>query len=142
LKVSGCFNFGCAFGHVAGGREDVIDINHSNDCVVTLGVSVPRGKYLSTQKGGSFNNKLTVLHQIGHGSEVDHDYGNKSDQSDKLTRCNTLNTNSVEDGSSPTVRIIRAEKPLVLGVAVSYKFPSNLPKTLRKFAIFILNLVQ
>lgn len=97
---------------VVGGVEDCLDVN--NRCrMVVIGTHstmwVPRGKYVWTVKGESEDIEIRGI-LLGHGSEVDLDLGNHSDQAQGRTRrvfCNVVTA----DGSPITWRRINATTP-------------------------------
>jgi hypothetical protein len=122
LKVSGCINLTAYAGYVKGGREDVMDVNHSVDCFLHLSVAEPKGKYVTTQKGGSQGLKVFISKQVGHGSEVDHDYGNHSDQGNGYTKDCELTVSEVTQGNA-TVRVLRGTMPQLHSGPFKVVFP-------------------
>lgn len=124
LKVSGCVNLQVIAGTVRGGSEDVVDINHSDTCRVSIQEALPTGRYVATIKGGSKNIQLVVAKQIGHGRETDYDLGNWSDQGHERTTNVTIGVWSTN--SEPIkVRVLHAHRPETFGcrfeVSVRYK---------------------
>lgn len=104
LKFSGVQRLRVVVDRVVGGREDCVDVNnHCRDVEVVARLGfVPRGKYVATIKGGSRN--ITLRGPVlGHGTEVDFDCGNHSDQSDNETQGITLDL-WTPDGSAITWR--------------------------------------
>lgn len=74
-------------GIIYGGAEDCVDVN--NKCyqvtLVALGGFRARGNFVGTIKGGS--KQITIRGEVlSHGTEVDFDFGNHSDQSDDETQ--------------------------------------------------------
>jgi hypothetical protein len=111
LKFSAAHEGDVYAGIVIGGREDCVDINNlSRDLFIHSERWEPRGKYLATIKGGSRDIHLGGKVR-GHGSEVDIDLGNHSDQSQRTTGRVTLDLRT-EDGSPLTVRVINAITPI------------------------------
>lgn len=122
LKLSGAVNLTVNAGTAKGGTEDVFDANHCRNCSVFIQDAYPRGKYVSTQKGESDGITLTIYRQHGHGTEVDHDYGNRSDQGNGNTTNSRL---SVKQADGPVlVRVLRATKPQLDGGPFKWAFPS------------------
>lgn len=110
LKItSQCTNFTYVGQTVYGGQEDCVDINNRCKSVRVSAVFRPQGKYVSTIKGGSRGIILTGS-VYGHGTEVDVDLGNWSDQSQETTRQVHLNLKSM-DGKPIRVRVLKAETP-------------------------------
>lgn len=142
LKVSGCYNLTVYAGRVEGGVEDVLDVNHSAFCHIHIEEAVPRGKYCTTQKGASAGISVDIIRQTGHGTEVDHDYGNHSDQNDADTTMSMLHVGSQADGDGPlVVRVLRATRPAIDGVAYEFAFPKP-GAWYHSLCIKILNLIQ
>lgn len=113
LKVSGSADGEIHAGLVRGGREDCFDANNRAARIkVYADLWQPRGKYIATVKGGSEDIELHGLVD-GHGSEVDIDLGNYSEQSDERTRRVVLNLRT-KDGSPITYRVLNAEPPILL----------------------------
>lgn len=124
---------------VVGGREDCVDVNNLSERVFIHAQRwEPRGKYVATIKGGSSTISLSgEIH--GHGSEVDVDLGNWSDQSSEITRNTKLNLTTA-DGSPITVRLLLAERPRLLNADVQryrFVFPSQIPLCLRRLGFLI-----
>lgn len=122
IKLSGAINLTVNAGTVKGGAEDVLDVNHSRSCWISIEDAYPGGKYVSTQKGDSDGITLTIYHQHGHGTEVDHDYGNRSDQGNGNTINSRLSVKQADGAVS--VRVLQATKPALDGVAFTWAFPS------------------
>ena len=115
LKLSGCARLHViVLGRVIGGSEDVVDINHSSDCIVDIARSEPRGRYLATIKGGSSNISITTK-QHGHGSEVDFDIGNWSDQGGGKRTTGVSIASLTDDGSPVSVRVLHGWSPRLIG---------------------------
>ena len=101
-------------GKIIGGREDCIDINnHCEGVVVSCRDAQSGGKYVATLKGESKNCTL-ILVISKHGSEVDIDLGNNSDQGNGYTTGTVICASAV-DGSEVTVRVLQAQKPVFSG---------------------------
>lgn len=93
---------------IIGGYEDCVDINNRcKNITVVANEWEPRGKYLATDKGGSENVKLKGK-LLAHGTEVDVDGGNYSDQSHKTTEGISLELQAW-DGSPVTYRSLDAK---------------------------------
>jgi hypothetical protein len=92
--------------------EDAIDINHCHDCSIHIGELWPARKYCGTIKGASSQIEITVMRQHGHGTEVDWDYGNFSDQGNGDTVGCELNSQTA-DASPVTVRLLSATRPTI-----------------------------
>lgn len=112
LKISGVVHAFVMCGEVLGGAEDVVDVNHSAHVEVIIERAVPRGRFVSTIKGGSHHIDLRVYEQVGHGKRTDHDLGNWSDQSKAKTIAVTLSSPTA-DGSASRVRVLYAAKPVL-----------------------------
>lgn len=97
---------------IVGGNEDSVDLN--NKCVgnsfeqfaLTSG-----GKYNITLKGGSHNNLFSGLLIKKHGSQVDIEIGNWSDQSDASNAFNSFWGVQSEDGKPVTYAYRYGSKP-------------------------------
>lgn len=112
------------FGVVFSGTENCADVN--NECR-NVKLSAKRwvangGKYPFTVKGGSEGITITGTLE-GHGTEVDVDAGNWSDQSNNWVKNWTLNLTTA-DGSPVVVRCLQAKAPTLLGGPYTYAFPS------------------
>lgn len=139
LKVSGCINLSVRAGVVEGGTEDVLDVNHSQKCAVSIEEAYPRGKYVLTCKGASQDITVTVRRQHGHGKEVDYDLGNHSDQGNGTTRNTGISANAF--GEQISVRVLRSDKPRLDGGPFRWAFPRP-DAWYHPIVIRILNLVQ
>ncbi len=113
LKISGAINLSVRANTVRGGLEDVIDINHSQNVNVSILRAEPLGKYVATIKG-SQGIILSINNQIGHGSEVDFDLGNWSDQSRAKTT-NVSLSSLMPDWETSTYRTFNADNPMLIG---------------------------
>lgn len=114
-------------GEVYGGTEDCVDVNnHSTGLHLSAKCWIPQGKYLATIKGGSSG--VTLSGSVrGHGSEVDIDIGNISDQSDNPTGLVYLNLQH-EAGDPITVRIVNGVRPVFVNEDVQkYKIVLRVP---------------
>lgn len=140
LKVSGCINLTVLAGVVEGGTEDVLDVMRSRHCAINIEDAYPRGKYVSTQKGESLDITLTIQRQHGHGTEVDHDYGNRADNENGQTTDCKLSVKAVLDGTA-LVRILRATAPGLDGGPFRWAFPRP-DAWYHPIVIWILNLLQ
>ncbi len=139
LKVSGCVNLTVHAFEVHGGLEDVVDVNHSHHVKVYIEDAYPHGKFVSTQKGASTDITLDIKRQHGHGTEIDHDYGNHSDQGDgNTTDCKLAVT---AGGEKIKVRVLRADPPGLLGGPFKWAFPDPFA-WYHSIAIWILNVFQ
>lgn len=119
--------FTASFGQVVGGKEDCLDVNNQSENIdVRASLWVPKGKYLATIKGGSRNIKISG-NVIGHGSEVDIDIGNISDQCIEPTGPVFLSLNHIT-GDVITVRVINGTKPIILNPGEQrYRIVFSLP---------------
>lgn len=123
LKVSGCANLAVVAGVVRGGSEDVLDVMRSRNCDIAINDAYPRGRFVSTQKGASDGITLTIARQHGHGSEVDHDYGNNAPGHNGTTKNCRLSVGSVSDNKPVVVRGLRSDVPMVSGAPHRFTFP-------------------
>lgn len=124
LKLSGVENYEIIAGTVKGGSEDVVDSNHSHNVTVRVKNAIPSGRYVSTIKGGSTNIELDVDTQVGHGTEVDYDLGNYSQQSKAKTTHIAIGVRA--SSSQPTLRVGNADKPNEPGLVLKYLFLQSL----------------
>ena len=124
LKISGCVRLSLTVDSIYGQGclEDAIDINHSHDISIVVNDLYPGDKYCSTIKGGSTNIRIVVGRQHGHGSEMDYDLGNFSDQSNAKTTGVSLHINTV-DRTPVTVRVLTADKPILENSGAPYEQP-------------------
>lgn len=138
LKVTDCDTGTIYAGRVVGGAEDCIDINnHTSDVEIIAGTLEPQGKFIATIKGGSRNITLRSICVIGHGSEVDIDLGNISDQSDDVTGPVKLALKH-RDGDVITVRVLGASRPIFLNEhEQKYEVVFALPKPTRSIFLKI-----
>jgi hypothetical protein len=122
LKFSGLVSFRGHFGTVYGGTEDCADINNRCDNVRLHAAEWrPQGQYAFTVKGGCRN--ITLAGDLfGHGKTVDVDLGNWSDQSNEPTTAVTIDLYS-QDDRPVIIRVLNADKPMVIGGAHRYAFP-------------------
>jgi hypothetical protein len=111
LKLSNISNVHVCADFIMGGTEDVIDINKCHDVTVSLGDTLPMGRYLATVKGGSSGVIISVNDMCGHGSETDFDFGNWSDQSQEKTVNSVVLV--VTAFKEVFVRAINSDKPQV-----------------------------
>jgi hypothetical protein len=115
LKFSNCSAVLVEGVEILGGREDCIDINRGGLIALRNVTLNPKGKYGVTIKGGAEVVTLKSVVFCSHGSEVDVDLGNWSDQSGERTRGVTLENVFSADGKPVIVRVLHADMPLVRG---------------------------
>lgn len=116
LKLSNAKNVRIYRCTIEGGKEDCIDMNRNCENVrVESCTVIPHGKFGFTIKGGSKNIVLNNVVFDGHGSEVDIDLGNWSDQSAELTRSILLENVTSTSGLPVRVRVLWSESPKVIG---------------------------
>ncbi len=134
LKISDCADGMILAGHVIGGKEDANDCNnHCSNVVMQADCWEIRGKYGFTIKGGSSNITLIGLVR-GHGSVVDVDLGNISDQSDDITGPVSLQLAHELGSQEPiTVRVLGATNPIILNPEQAYKVIFAIPGPFRSF---------
>jgi len=133
LKVTASREVMVVAKRIVGGREDCVDVNNrSQDVSIYAEVFEPRGKYLATIKGGSRNVMLRGGVK-GHGSVVDVDIGNISDQSDELTGPVRLDLEHL-DGEEITVRVLGGSRPVfVNGDRQKYRVVFEVPGPFKSF---------
>jgi len=121
-------NFTGIFGRVVGGYEDCADINnHSKNIHLKADLWVPTGKFGFTVKGESSG--VTLEGPLkNHGTEVDVDFGNWSDQGNGYTFDNTLNLWML-DGSKVRVRCLAGYKPTIVPGSGPYEYIFPKPNT-------------
>ncbi len=113
LKITDSSNGTVYAQRIVGGKEDCIDVNnHCEGVAIHALLLEPHGKYVATIKGGSRNITLSGTVR-GHGTEVDIDIGNISDQSDNPTGHVFLHLYH-ESGEPITVRVINGRRPILL----------------------------
>jgi hypothetical protein len=115
LKFSNCSGVLIEGIEILGGREDCIDINRGGLIAMRNVTLNPKGKYGVTIKGGAEVVTMKSVVFCSHGSEVDIDLGNWSDQSGERTRGVTLENVFSSDGRPVVVRVLHADRPLVRG---------------------------
>jgi hypothetical protein len=115
LKFSNCNAVHVENVEIIGGREDCIDINRGGLIAIADTLLYPRGKFAVTIKGGAEVVTLRNVTLAGHGSEVDIDLGNWSDQSGERTRGVTLDNVFAADGKPVVIRVLHADMPLIRG---------------------------
>lgn len=132
LKITNCADGRIFVGRIVGGVEDCIDLNNHCENLEIFADSIePRGKYGITNKGG--NRNITIHTKLrGHGSEVDVDLGNVSDQSDDVTGPTRLNIEH-ELGLQEPVRIrnLNAMRPIILNPLQRYETVFAVPGVFR-----------
>lgn len=116
LKLSGCVRLAVTAGVVAGGYEDCLDINHSQECEVRIAHAIPQGKYMHTCKGGSSHILVSVGTLTGHGTETDFDVGNWSDQNPTAKTTDTTFIVGASDGPVQ-LRVLHGERNSTGGAA-------------------------
>ena len=122
LKLSHAKNIKVKDCYIYGGREDCVDMNRECENITIENTNVHSGgKYCFTIKGGATNVTLRNVTIDGHGSEVDIDLGNWSDQSNKLTTGVVLENVTSKSGKPVTCRVLWADKPTVIGGNVVVK---------------------
>jgi hypothetical protein len=135
-------------GQLVGGTEDCVDVNNHCKRITVIAEFEPKGKYVITVKGGSED--IAFVGSVkGHGTEVDVDIGNISDQSDNLTK--RVKLHLVHQDKEPiTVRCIGGPRPILLneeeqGYAVVFEVPGFWQswalkglKQLKKLKFFVL----
>jgi hypothetical protein len=129
LKItSGCKDFTVLAECIWGGKEDCVDINNQAS-IITVHCDNwhPQGKYLATIKGGS---RCINLHGnvISHGSEVDVDIGNWSDQSNEPTKEVILGLYS-KTGKPIIVRVLNGTTPIFIAETGPYVYAFPKPDT-------------
>lgn len=129
VKVSNATNLTVNAGFVYGGAEDCLDMNRGNSCNFHFIVAHPRGKFLTTLKGGASYVRLVVDYLSAHGEEVDIDVGNHSDQAPRVWLDRAKNVSiHIEKSSDGVVyaRVLNADVPTITtgnGVKVKWLFP-------------------
>lgn len=108
-----------------GAAEDAVDINHCEDYELVVGTLYPGRRYCGTIKGASARGRVMVGRQVGHGAEVDWDYGNHANGRQGYTRGQGLSV-SAEGAEVVTVRCIMADPVELHGGPYRYRFPSPL----------------
>jgi hypothetical protein len=120
LKISGIEGTTIEIGQIIGGIEDCIDVNRSCKSIkIFTKELIASGKYVATIKGGSSYIELHG-HIRRHGSEVDIDIGNWSDQSNDPTKYVILNLTA--DNGPVTVRVLSGTEPIFLNSEENYRF--------------------
>lgn len=122
LKITNCADGRVFVGRIVGGAEDCIDLNNHCENLEIVAESIePRGKYGVTNKGG--NRNITICTKLrGHGSEVDVDLGNVSDQSDDVTGPTKLYIEHELGPQEPVrTRNLNATRPIILNPAQRYE---------------------
>jgi hypothetical protein len=118
LKFSRVARFGGVYvraGIIRGGTEDCIDVNNRcADLHLDSDQLEPLGKYACTTKGESTRIHHRVGLLVGHGSEQDFDYGNRSEQAEGRTTACTLHVEATTDGAA-RVRVLHAHRPTTTG---------------------------
>lgn len=114
-------NFIGHFGVVYGGLENCLDLNNGCRAVSFQAESwISQGKYPFTIKGGCKHVRI-LGRLIGHGTEVDVDAGNWSDQSHEYVENWELGLVPF-DGKPITIRCLAATKPTFVAGTGPYKF--------------------
>lgn len=115
LKITRCSNLTVVVdGPLPGGREDCIDVNNKceNIRIIIAGGLAPKGKHALTIKGKSHGISVHAK-LLSHGTEVDVDLGNHSDQSDERTDDVLLDLWAI-DNTPVTWRRLNAATPKFL----------------------------
>lgn len=120
LKISGVVGLTVRVVGITGGSEDCIDINHSRNVSIEVGILTPRGRYAATIKG-SKGISIRFGQLIGHGSVTDFDLGNWSDQDNSKTEGVELVAGT--DHKSIKVRVLNSTNPVCDG----QKFEVSVP---------------
>ena len=126
LKLSGLRRARIFVGELDGRGclEDAVDINHCEDVELYVDTLYSGVRYCATVKGESKRIKIHVGKQIGHGSEVDWDYGNDGGHKNGYTVDQTLDV-ATEDRSPVVVRCLQADPVKMTNFApYRYAFPS------------------
>jgi hypothetical protein len=125
--TSGCSRMFLEAEAIYGGAEDACDTNnHATSCTVHANWH-PQGKYLATIKGGSHS--IALMGDVfSHGSEVDVDLGNWSDQSQDATTATILGLWS-HTGKPIRVRVLNATVPTLMAGSGPYVFVWPRPDT-------------
>jgi hypothetical protein len=106
--------------HVVGGYEDCVDINRDCEQVVLRNLTLEaHGEYAVTIKGGSHDIKLIDVVITAPGRVYDIDIGNWSDQNQNKTTSVKLVNVTRADGEKVRVRVLWADRPVIVGGNVS-----------------------
>jgi hypothetical protein len=129
LKItSGCRDFTALVQEIWGGQEDCVDVNNKAS-IITVHCDAwrPQGKYLATIKGGS---RSVALHGnvMSHGTEVDVDIGNWSDQSALPTTETVLGLYS-KTGKPIMVRVLNGTAPYMIDGTGPYVYAFPKPNS-------------
>ena len=135
--TSGCRNFTLTAEDIYGGQEDCVDVNNKARIISVYANSwYPQGKYLATIKGGSYS---VALHGdvCSHGTEVDVDIGNWSDQSAEPTKETILGLYS-KTGKPIMVRVLNGTAPYMIAGTGPYVYAFPKPNTwYHKYCVWI-----
>lgn len=119
LKFSRVSNLVVNVDRIVGSKEDCIDVNNlCQNITVNVNKLEPKGKFAATIKGGSENINLVINRLYGHGTEMDFDFGNRSEQSTLRTKNCSVFVGKAE--GKVNVRVLHAWKPKLTG-PVQYK---------------------
>lgn len=135
--TSGCRNFKYTAREIYGGKEDCVDVNNKAR-IISLFVTNwhPQGKYLATIKGGAYSVALHGDVQ-SHGTEVDVDIGNWSDQSNEPTTDTILGLYS-QTGKPIKVRVLNGTAPYMINGTGPYVYAFPKPDTwYHKYCVWI-----
>lgn len=103
MKVFQCRGTSFERFDVTGGREDCVDVGReSNDCMLERFVVQPSGQYVLTCKGGSNGNHFFRWHLVGHGRDVDAEFGNWSTFNFERSTGNIIDLWTTSDGKPVT----------------------------------------
>ena len=120
IKItSQCTGLRLTADEILGGTEDCVDINNGCRDIKVTSLFHAQGKYVATIKGGAEEVTLSGI-VTKHGTEVDIDLGNWSDQSSAPVRGVRLDLKSIT-GLPIVVRVLNAAKPTLAG-AGPYRF--------------------
>lgn len=142
LKISNGWDVIIYDSYIEGGTEDCIDVmRYAKNIKILNSTLKPNGKYGMTIKGGSADVYIKDCVFETHGKEVDIDLGgfakiNRKEIKEKTVRVTLENVTS-KDGRPVTVRVLNADKPVVIGGNVKVKV---YPKFLVKIIMFFLSL--
>ena len=126
--TSGCCDFTLLAEEIWGGKEDCVDVNNKASIItVHCDAYRPQGKYLATIKGGS---RSVALHGnvMSHGTEVDVDIGNWSDQSALPTTETVLGLYS-KTGKPILVRVLNGAAPYMIDGTGPYVYAFPKPNS-------------
>ena len=107
---------GCAITGDGVNRENIIDMNRLCENIFVKNCTLYSGKQNAiTIKGGCYNIQITDVRIVPGGGNCDIDLGNYSDQCQCPVTEVTLTNVTRTDGKPVRVRVINADKPVVIG---------------------------